>query len=975
MTPLPVGAPSVAAPIPGAVSSGAAAAPALDETITGTGRESWATHPRSDTAAAQSREALEIGTVLANRYEIVRRIGEGGMGAVYQARDLELNRVVALKVIRPSLAKNPEILSRFKQELILARQVTHKNVIRIYDLAEFDGIKFITMDFIDGRDLKSVLRANGKFEPRRAAEIIEQVCRGLEAAHSEAVIHRDLKPQNIMVDRSGKITVMDFGIARSTAVGGMTHTGALIGTPEYMSPEQAKGEKLDARSDLFSVGIIFYELLTGDTPYKAETSMASLYKRTRERVPPPVELVPETPKPLNAIAVRCLEIDKEKRYASAAEILADLEVWLGPRAGTRILVQSKRPWAASAGWAAAAAIVVLASGAFIVRERWTRTPVPHKEVSLLVADFVNRTGDSVFDETLEPAFIIGLEGASFIHNFSRTAARQQATHLRPGATALDEPVTRMIATREGIDVIVLGSIDKKDNQYAIQVKALDGITGNPISAKSRWAEKSEVLPAIGKLAADLRGSLGDTTPESIKLSAQETFTANSLEAAHEYAEAQNLMWDGKWEEALPHYEQATKLDSEMGRAYAGYAVASLNLGRRSDADKYFRESLTHIDRMTDREKYRTRGSYFIMRSEPAKAIEEYSALLKAYPYDDAGHSNLAISYFYSRDMQKAVEEGRRDVENNPRGTMQRTNLALYEAYAGNFQKAVREAQEVLKRNPKSVSPLGVLALGYLGDGKTAEAMAVYEKMRPLSARGASSSATGLADVAMWEGRLKDAHDILDKGIASDEAAKSSDAAAIKLNYVAYLYLTEGDGKRAVAAAERAVTSSRDPMILYGAGHIAAEAGQTRKALSLSSELASKPSLDFRSYAHLLLGEADLKNGDAANALNKFQEAKRLADSWLAHLDLGRAYLAMGAFSEASSEFDICMKRRGEAAAIFLDDVPSYHLYAPVLYYQGLANEGLKSADAAQYFKQFLAIKAKGAGDPMIAGARSHVGSN
>jgi tetratricopeptide (TPR) repeat protein len=731
----------------------------------------------------------------------------------------------------------------------------------------------------------------------------------------------------------------------------MTHTGALIGTPEYMSPEQAKGEKLDARSDLFAVGIIFYELLTGDTPYKAETSMASLYKRTRERVPPPVELVPETPKPLNAIAVRCLEIDKEKRYASAAEILADLEVWLGPRAGTHILVQNKRPWAASAGWATAAAIVVLASGAFIVRERWTRTPAPHKEVSLLVADFVNRTGDSVFDETLEPAFIIGLEGASFIHNFSRTAARQQATHLRPGATALDEPVTRMIATREGIDVIVLGSIDKKDNQYAIQVKALDGITGNPISAKSRWAEKSEVLPAIGKLAADLRGSLGDTTPESIKLSAQETFTANSLEAAHEYAEAQNLLWDGKWEEALPHYEQATKLDSEMGRAYAGYAVASLNLGRRSDADKYFRESLTHIDRMTDREKYRTRGSYFIMRSEPAKAIEEYSALLKAYPYDDAGHSNLAISYFYSRDMQKAVEEGRRDVENNPRGTMQRTNLALYEAYAGNFQRAVREAQEVLKRNPKSVSSLGVLALGYLGDGKTAEAMAVYEKMRPLSARGASSSATGLADVAMWEGRLKDAHDILDKGIASDEAAKSSDAAAIKLNYLAYLYLTEGDGKRAVAAAERAVTSSRD------------------------SELASKPSLDFRSYAHLLLGEADLKNGDAANALNKFQEAKRLADSWLAHFDLGRAYLAMGAFSEASSEFDICMKRRGEAAAIFLDDVPSYHLYAPVLYYQGLAHEGLKNADATQYFKQFLAIKAKGAGDPMIAGARRHVGSN
>jgi tetratricopeptide (TPR) repeat protein len=974
MTPLPVAASGIASPVLGAASSGAAAAPALDETFTGTGRESWATHPRSDATAGQSREALEIGTVLANRYEIVRRIGEGGMGAVYQARDLELNRVVALKVIRPSLAKNPEILSRFKQELILARQVTHKNVIRIYDLAEFDGIKFITMDFIDGRDLKSVLRENGKFAPRQAAEIIEQVCRGLEAAHSEAVIHRDLKPQNIMMDRSGKITVMDFGIARSTAPGGMTHTGALVGTPEYMSPEQAKGEKLDARSDIFSVGIIFYELLTGDTPYKADTSMASLYKRTREKVPPPIELVPETPKLLNAIAVRCLEIDKEKRYASVTEILADLELWLGARAGTRITAD-KRPWAASSKWAVAGAAVILAGGAFFVRERWMRAPVLHKEVSLLVADFANRTGDSVFDETLAPAFIIGLEGASFIQSFSRPAARQEAAHLKPGTTALDEPVTRMIATREGIDVIVLGSIDKENNQYAIQVRAMDGITGNPISAKSHSAEKSEVLSAIGGLAADLRGSLGDTTPESIKLSAQETFTANSLEAAHEYAEAQNLLWDGKWEEALPHYEQATKLDPEMGRAYAGYAVASLNLGRRGDADKYFREALTHIDRMTDREKYRTRGSYFIMRGEPAKAIEEYSALLKAYPYDDAGHSNLAISYFYSREMQKAVEEGRRDVENNPRGMMQRTNLALYEAYAGNFQNAVKEAQEVLKQNPKYVSALGVLALGYLGDGKAEEATAVYEKMRPLSARGASSSAIGLGDVALWEGRLVDARDILDKGIASDEAAKNGDATAIKLNYRAYLYLTEGDGKRAVATAEKALRFSRDPVILYGAGHVAAEAGQTGKAVSLSSELTSKPSSDSRSYADLLLGEADLKNGDAANALNKFQEAKHLADSWLAHFDLGRAYLAMRAFSEASSEFDICMKRRGEAAAIFLDDVPSYHLYAPVLYYQGLAHEGLKSADASQYFQQFLAIKAKGAADPMIADARRRAGLN
>src|ERR1700747_106043 len=176
------------------------------------------------------------------------------------------------------------------------------------------------------------------------------------------------------------------------------------------------------------------------------------------------------------------------------------------------------------------------------------------------------------------------------------------------------------------------------------------------------------------------------------------------------------MWDGKYEESLPHYEQATKLDPEMGRAYAGSAVASMNLGRKSDADKYFRQALTHIDRMTDREKYRTRGAYFILRGEPAEALEEDSALLKAYTSDDAGHSNLGYSYFLSREMQKAVEEERLDLESNPRGMMQRTNLALYEVYAGNFQNAVKEAHEVLKRDPKSVDALGALALGYLGDG-------------------------------------------------------------------------------------------------------------------------------------------------------------------------------------------------------------------------------------------------------------------
>jgi eukaryotic-like serine/threonine-protein kinase len=234
---------------------------------------------------------IAAGTVLGMRYEILQLLGQGGMGAVYKARDRELDRFLALKVIRPELAVNPEILHRFKQELILARQVTHTNVIRIFDLGEADGIKFITMELIDGQDLKNVL-THGKLSTEESVRVMEQVCLALEAAHRVGVVHRDLKPQNIMLDKSGRVSVMDFGLARSTQMDGMTQTGILLGTPEYMSPEQVMGKHVDARSDLFTLGVIFYQLLTGDMPYKAESAQEAMFKRTRERPKPAVEADP-----------------------------------------------------------------------------------------------------------------------------------------------------------------------------------------------------------------------------------------------------------------------------------------------------------------------------------------------------------------------------------------------------------------------------------------------------------------------------------------------------------------------------------------------------------------------------------------------------------------------------------------------------------------------------------------------------------
>src|SRR6266446_3751066 len=415
--------------------------PLSQETLNESGTpEAWsvAVTPRTSGVAAAGDD-VEKGRVLAGRYEILQLLGRGGMGAVYKARDTELDRIVALKLIRPELARNPEILRRFKQELILARQVTHKNVIRIFDLGQSDGIKFITMDFVEGQNLRELLLERGKFPAEQAARVMLQICRALEAAHTEGVIHRDLKPQNIMLDSGGRVYVMDFGIARSAYLPGMTQTGALIGTPEYMSPEQARGEKLTERSDLFSLGVIFYELLTGQSPYPADAPLGTLWKRLQEKPKPPVDVDSTIPKPLNDIVMKALEVEPEDRWARAREMAQQLEIWLGPSADSSTIFLPAPRIAAYLKWASAALAILLVAAVIGFRLKGPPKPrVAHAPVSVLVADFTNHTGDPIFDDTLEPMFNFALEGASFINAFNRANARKLAQKLPQPTDKLEE---------------------------------------------------------------------------------------------------------------------------------------------------------------------------------------------------------------------------------------------------------------------------------------------------------------------------------------------------------------------------------------------------------------------------------------------------------------------------------------------------------------------------------------------------------
>ena len=344
-----------------------------------------------------SQTLLRPGTVLGRRYEILQILGEGGMGAVYRARDREVNRIVALKVIRPELTGNSAILDRFKQELVLSHQVTHKNVVRIYDMGDADGIKFITMEYIEGQDLRSLIAQQKVFQPEEAVEMMRQVCRALEAAHAVGVIHRDLKPQNIMRDKQGRVVVMDFGLARLLdSDGGMTQTGAIVGTMEYMSPEQGLGKPLDERSDLFAVGLIFYELLTGKMPYKADSALASLVKRTHERAVPVSDESASIPRALSDIVGKCLEPKVQDRYQHVGEILTDLEAWQGGRAAATLhFPSSTRPWGQTIPWhwigAVAALVVMAAVTAWYFTKRQSATVVAHAPVSVLVAEDLRKS--------------------------------------------------------------------------------------------------------------------------------------------------------------------------------------------------------------------------------------------------------------------------------------------------------------------------------------------------------------------------------------------------------------------------------------------------------------------------------------------------------------------------------------------------------------------------------------------------------
>ncbi len=899
---------------------------------------------------------LSPGQAFGARYHVIRLLGAGGMGAVYHAWDAELGVSVAIKVIRPEIMADPiaadSVSRRFKRELLLARQVTHKNVVRIHDLGEIDGIKYITMSFVDGIDLATLLRQEGPLPVSRVLHLARAIVSGLVAAHAAGVVHRDLKPANIMIGADGEALIMDFGIARSSGPAETTRTApaaaiagpfgpdaatmapapthGIVGTIEYMAPEQAKGGDVDQRADIYSFGLILYDAVLGRRrAARADSSLAELRLRMEHAPPSAHALDAAVPPAVDALISRCLDPDPARRYQTALDLEADLNRL--DDAGVPIPV--RRVFGARS----LAAVLVLAAalaGGSLWYARSLAPEKPHDPVSVVVADVRNTTGDPAFDRTLEPMLARALQGAGFISAYDRNTLRT-TYGVRP-PEVLDEAAASTLAGQQGLGVVLSGSVERSGDGYQVSVRVTQARTGIVIStARARTSDKNDVARAAMTLMAPVRKALGDRKSDADPIFGKASLSTASLEVMRYYAAEQEAQSNGRFEEARQDALKMIELDPSFGIGYQLVSVASRNLGRLEEAKQYIAQALEHRATMTDREKFTTRGMSFRLSGDYQQCVKEYSDLIARYAEDISAHNQVALCASLLRDLPRARAEMQRIVDIVPNRTLFRINLALYSDYAGDFKRAEAEA-----RNAKEPNVFMRLALAFAqaGGGQLDAAADTYQSMAHLTPQGASLAASGLADVAAYRGRYADAVAILERGIAADLQAGNPDTAAAKYAAMAHAEIMRGRTAAAVAAADNASARSTAVKIRFLAARTYIEAGQVARAMPLIEGLAAEFQSEPQAYAKLLDGAIALRNGNARQAIVSMREGNKLLDTWIGDFDLGRAYLAAGAALEAESQFERCVKRRGEALALFLDEEPTFAYFPPVLAYQTKVRE-------------------------------------
>jgi eukaryotic-like serine/threonine-protein kinase len=917
-------------------------------------------------AASVSKDAADEmeGKRLAH-YEVLEKIGSGGMGEVYLALDISLGRNVALKMLPSFFTRDRERLRRFQQEARTASGLNHPNILTIHEIGQIDSTHYIATEFVNGQTLRAQI-ARGPLKITEALDAAIQASNALAAAHEAGIIHRDIKPENIMLRTDGIVKVLDFGLAKltertdtaledSTLV--QTGEGIVLGTAQYMSPEQARALKVDTRTDIWSLGCVLYEMLTGRAPFTGPTS-GDVIVSILERDPPSVRFYSESvPPELDWLVRKALRKDIEERYQTAKELLSDLralrqrlefeselERSISPERETTIAARTsaeqvvegtlEQPVAQPSssaeylvtqiqrhkrGTALAVAAVFVAAVSLFFYYSNRAQPLTEKD-TILLTEFVNTTGDPVFDGTLKQALAVQLGQSPFLNIFPDQRVRES---LRYMARSPDERVTkeigREICQREGLKALLTGSIASLGSNYVITLEALNGQTGDVLVSEQVEAQsKEQVIGKVGEAATRLRQKLGESLSSIQKFDAPiQQATTSSLEAFKAYVVGQELGRKGNFAEAIPHLKRAVELDPNFAMAYVALAAFYSNEPDPSDlATAYATKAFELRDRVTERERFRISEFYYnFVTDEFEKRLEVLEVSNRTYPGSPATLNNLVLANAEIGKYEKNVELASEALRIDPNVAVVYGNLGWTYMALGRYEEAEATFEQAYARSLHSFNIHSTHYLVAFGQGDEAEMQRQLDwaSGKPIEYLFLEYKSWG----EMFRGRVRQS---AQSAHGAAEAAQVQglrfDTARILSNLAAWQALlgncqqSRAETARALAAAPDA---DPDPRAVLGP----ALCGDAARAQSVIDTLARRRPLSTQRQAiwePVSRAAMETNKGNPAEAIRLLQKARifemgSAAGFWPTYIR-AQAYLREGSAAEAMAEFQKIIDRRG-----------------------------------------------------------------